>query len=79
MENSKRRLNEKKYETWTEIKTGRIYRKSITGKFGWKAEYVKTVNKQEETILFIQNIYNEKGKLVEIHEKFPIDKGHKKI
>ncbi len=28
---------------------------------------------------FWQEIYNERNELVEIHEKFPEDKGHKKI
>ena len=79
MKKSKRKLNEKKFETWTESKTGRIYRKTVSGKFGWKAEYVKTVNEEKDTMQFIQNIYDERGNLVEVHEKFPVDKGYQKI
>jgi len=37
------------------------------------------VDKNEETLKFCQEIYNEEGVLVEIHEKYPSDKGHKKI
>jgi hypothetical protein len=46
------------------------------GRLGWKARYVKEVDLMEETTRFYQEIYNGKGELVEIHEKFPIDKGH---
>ncbi len=33
----------------------------------------------EVTIAFSQEIYDNSGVLIEIHEKFPIDKGHKKV
>ncbi len=33
----------------------------------------------EETLRFYQEIYDNNGKLVEIHEKYPGDKGHKKV
>ena len=46
---------------------------------GWKARYVKFVDCNEETVSFRQEIYNENEILVEVHEKYPIDKGHKKI
>ena len=49
------------------------------GKLGWKAKYLKQVNKDEITIRFWQEIYNNLGILVEIHEKYPIDKGHIKL
>jgi hypothetical protein len=41
--------------------------------------YIKDVNADEEIISFRQEIYNEEDKLIEIHEKYPIDKGHRKI
>ena len=28
---------------------------------------------------FWQEVYDDHGKLVEIHEKFPVDKGHRKV
>lgn len=37
------------------------------------------VNSLEETISFFQEIYDQNGNLVEIHEKFPEDKGHRKV
>ena len=42
-------------------------------------EYQKTVDAEENTLSFKQEIYNEKNILVEIHEKYPIEKGHVKI
>jgi hypothetical protein len=46
---------------------------------GWKAKYLKKVDNNESTLSFCQEIYNKAGILVEVHEKYPIDKGHKKI
>lgn len=40
---------------------------------------ITEVDSQEKTTKFLQEIYNNQGKLVEIHEKYPIDKGHKKV
>ena len=72
--------NEKKFTDWKNFGTGgRMYWFDIEGKSGWKARYVKMVDQNETTLRFYQEIYNEKGKLVEIHEKYPIDKGHKKL
>ena len=33
----------------------------------------------EETLKFYQEVYDDKDVLVEIHEKFPVDSGHKKL
>jgi len=40
---------------------------------------VKEVNKQEKTVKFYQEIYDDQSNLVESHYKFPEDKGHIKI
>jgi hypothetical protein len=32
----------------------------------------------ERTLRFCQEIYDEQGRLVEVHEKYPIDRGHRK-
>jgi hypothetical protein len=37
------------------------------------------VDTAEQTVRFWQEIYDETGRLVEIHEKFPVDKGHWKV
>ncbi len=76
----KRLENEKKFINWYELDNGgRIYYYEVDGKYGWKARYVKEVNKVETTLKFYQEIYNQYDELVEIHEKYPIDKGHKEV
>ncbi|MBC7226842.1 MAG: hypothetical protein H5T61_06360 [Thermoflexales bacterium] len=76
----KRRENEKKFGHWDELPGGgRRYFYEVRGRYGWKARYVKEVDASEQTIRFYQEIYDEQGRLVEIHEKYPVDKGHKKI
>ena len=69
-----------KFGSWTDKGTGgRIYYFEIIGKFRWKAQYLKEVDKDEITIRFWLEIYDERNILREIHEKYPVDKGHKKI
>jgi len=40
---------------------------------------VKEVDTEENTVKFYQEIYDENGDLREIHKKYPVDKGHRKI
>lgn len=75
----KRCSNERKFEHWEELPNGRHYWYEVTGKFGYKARYVKEVDNKEVTVKFYQEIYDEYDKLVEIHEKFPVNKGHRAI
>ena len=72
--------NKRKFENWEELPNGgRMYWYDVAGRLDWFARYVKEVNAQEETIRFYQEIYNGKGELIEIHEKYPEDKGHQKV
>lgn len=76
----KRIDNEKRFTSWEERQDGsRMYWFVVKGKTGWSAKYLKTVDRDERTVSFWQEIYDESGNLVEIHEKFPIDKGHQKL
>ena len=80
MDNNKRKENEKKYSNFEELTDGsRMYWFEIEGRMGWKARYIKIVDASELTVSFRQEIFNENGILVEIHEKYPIDNGHIKI
>jgi hypothetical protein len=80
MNERKRRYNEKKFGSWEELPGGgRRYWLEVIGRSGWKAKYVKEVDAEERTIRFYQEIYNDQGELIEIHEKYPIDKGHRKL
>jgi hypothetical protein len=76
---SSRTQNEKKFGAWEELPNGgRRYWLDIAGRLGWRARDVKQVDAQEDTVRFWQEIYDGQGKLVEIHEKYPVDKGHQK-
>jgi hypothetical protein len=71
--------NEKKFGQWQELPDGgRRYWMDIAGRQGWRARYVKEVDEHETTLRFYQEIYDELGELVEVHEKYPVDKGHTK-
>jgi len=76
MNEKKRQKNEIEFEYWIEKEDGcRIYSFEIPGKLGWKAR----VDSEEITISFWQEVYDENDILREIHEKYPVDKGHQKI
>jgi uncharacterized protein YwqG len=78
--NLKRIQNEKKFGSWDELpESGRRYFFIIQGKYGWSARYVKEVDNSELTIRFYQEIYDNNGQLIEIHEKYPVDSGHVKV
>ena len=80
MDNAKRRRNERKYGQWQPLADrGRRYWYDIPGKHGWHARYVKEVDAKENTVRFYQEIFNEEDKLIEIHEKYPVDKGHQPV
>ncbi len=76
----KRKSNENKFTKWKKLEGGgRRYFYEIKGRYGWKARYVKEVDASENTLKFYQEVYNEKGELIEVHEKYPKEHGHKKI
>ena len=76
---SSRAQNEKQFGTWEELPNGgRRYWLDIAGRLGWRARYVKQVDAQENTVGFWPEIYDDQGRLVEMREKYPVDKGHQK-
>lgn len=80
MDQVKRCQNEKKFGAWEDLPDGgRRYWYEVRGRTGWKARYVKEVDRDERTIRFYQEIYDDQGQLVEIHEKCPVDRGHQKV
>ncbi len=77
---STRAHNEKKFQRWEELPGGRRrYILEIAGRLGWSARYLKEVDANEVTLRFWQEVYDDHGKLVEVHEKYPVDKGHVKM
>lgn len=76
---STRAQNERKFGQWDELPHGgRRYFRDVLGRLGWRARYWKEVDSTEATLRFWQEIYDDQGKLVEVHDKFPVDKGHRK-
>ncbi len=80
LDERKRSQNERKFGTWEDRPGGgRLYRYEVKGRHGWTAVYVKEVDKFEATVSFRQEIYNHSGELVEVHDKYPVDKGHQRL
>ena len=77
---STREQNERKFSHWQDSPNGeRRYWLDVHSRSGWKARYVKEVDAKEMTLRFYQEIYDETGNLVEVHHKYPIDLGHRKV
>ena len=80
LDENKRKENERKFSLWEELQEGgRRYSYEIKGRYNWMARYVKEVDSMEKTLKFYQEIYNSNGILIEIHQKYPEDTGHRKI
>lgn len=72
--------NERVFGLWEELPNGgRRYFRDFAGRAGGRARYIKEVEAAETTIRFAQEIYNQGGHLVAVHEKFPVDLGHKQM
>ncbi|MCX8089925.1 MAG: hypothetical protein N3I86_03180 [Verrucomicrobiae bacterium] len=77
---SAREQNEKKFGQWENLPGGgRRYWLDVIGRLGWRARYIKEVDAGEKTVRFWQEIYDDTGRLVEVHEKYPVDRGHRKV
>jgi hypothetical protein len=75
-----REQNERKFGRWEELPgRGRRYYREFAGRAGGRARYIKEVDAAEGTIRFAQEIYDQAGRLIAIHEKFPVDLGHKRL
>ncbi|MFQ5629308.1 MAG: hypothetical protein ACE5I1_11145 [bacterium] len=71
MSNS-REQNEKKFSHWDELSGGgRQYWYEVAGRRGWKARYVKEVDKNEAPVRYYQKVYDAQNKLIESHVRFP--------
>ena len=74
-----RSQNERKFRNWRYLEDGnRLYWIDVKGKMNWSARYLKLVDCDENTIRFWQEIFDEHGVLVEVHQKYPIDLGHRR-
>ena len=77
---SARAQNETKFGQWQDLPDGsRLYSREVAGRHGWRARYLKLVDQTETTLRFWQEIYDDQNRLVETHEKYPVDTGHRKV
>jgi hypothetical protein len=75
-----REQNERKFKHWDELANGgRRYLRDFAGRSGGRARYIKEVDSNERTVRFAQEIYDASGRLIAMHEKFPVDLGHKQL
>ena len=75
-----REQNERKFGRWEELPNGpRRYIRDYVGRAGGRARYIKEVDKDEVTTRFAQEIYDREGALIAVHEKFPVDLGHRTL
>ncbi len=75
-----REQNEKKFREWEELPNGsRRYFRDFEGRAGGRARYLKEVDSAEQTTRFAQEIYDPSGRLIAVHEKFPVDLGHRQL
>jgi hypothetical protein len=74
-----RTQNERRFTHWQNLPGGgRLYSSDVRGRSGWSARYLKEVDANENTVRFWQEIRDDHGRLVEVHEKYPVDRGHRK-
>jgi hypothetical protein len=75
-----RAQNERKFKQWEDLPNGgRRYVREFAGRAGGRARYIKEVDASERTVRFLQEIYDVTDRLVAMHEKFPVDLGHKQL
>lgn len=78
MDAHKRAQNEPKFGTWDDLpEGGRRYWYDVRGRSGWRARYVKEVDAEDSTVRFYQEVYDGDGRLREVHDKHPVDLGHR--
>ena len=77
---SRRQQNERDYPFWEDLPDGgRRYWKEVPGKIKNRARYIKIVDADENTLSYVQEIYDDDGQLIEQHQKYPVDTGHQSL
>jgi hypothetical protein len=77
---AKRDKNERRFPNWEDLSDGgRRYVRRIKGRQSGYAYDVKIVDANEITIAIIQELFDDAGKLIAIHHKYPEDMGHQTI
>lgn len=71
---------ERRFPVWEELPNGgRRYYRILKGTISGYARYIKTVDANENTVSFVQEIYDDEAHLIGIHVKYPVDTGHQDL
>jgi len=72
-----RERNERKFGNWEELPDGgRRYWRERSGRHWGFQRMILLVDADENTVLLLQEIYDDDGTLMERHQKYPEDTGH---
>lgn len=72
--------NERRFGQWADLPGGgRRYWSDRPGRVSGFQRMVKVVDASENTLQLIQEIYDDAGRLIEWHQKFPFDTGHQRL
>ena len=75
-----REQNERRFPQWDDLpEGGRRYYRIQQGRVQGYARYVKMVDAHEVTLSLVQEIYDNEGRLIGLHQKYPEDTGHQVI
>jgi hypothetical protein len=80
-----RSRNERDWRHWEDLPNGdrRYWIRRAGRQWGWQILYKEVVydadTQLENTFRMWQEVYDNDGKLVEVHHKFPADTGHQKL
>lgn len=75
-----REQNERRFRNWEDLPDGgRRYWVDRKGAVSGFQRMIKVVDANEITLQLVQEIYNDDNVLIERHQKFPVDTGHKKL
>ena len=75
-----REQNERRFPRWDDLPDGgRRYCRVVRGRLQGYACYVKIVDAAEVTLRLVQEIYDDDGRLIGLHQKYPEDTGHQVI
>lgn len=72
-----RKSNERRFPQWDVLPdAGRRYYRIVIGKKAGYARYIKIVDSEEITISIVQEVFDDNGRLIGVHQKYPVDTGH---
>ena len=75
-----RKQNERRFAEWEDLPDGgRRYYRIRMGKVKGYVRYIKVVDANELTLSFVQEVYDDDGRLLSTHQKHPEDTGHQDV